>query len=96
MYEPFSEDQLWSVPLKELVTQTLPKVTREHGEDYTDLAKAVLAARVGSDAVEASARAAEQSASAAKLTAGATRNLFWATAALVIVSLIELVVNVTR
>ena len=37
-----TKEELWAMPLADLVDETLPKVREAHGPDYTHMARAVL------------------------------------------------------
>lgn len=79
-----SKEDLWAMPLSDLVDETLPKSESAHGPDYAAMARAILEARIVINATEATEKTARSAAWSAKLTAIATVLLVVATLALLL------------
>ncbi|MGH8925316.1 MAG: hypothetical protein ACRDWA_11875 [Acidimicrobiia bacterium] len=83
MPAPYSRAELRTMPILDLIVETLPKSTESHGDDYGELAKGYFQARLVTEA------AAKYAAKAAAWTATGTIALFIATVALVVVELLS-------
>ena len=84
-----TKEEMWEIPLADLIVETLPKTEDAHGPDYANMARAVLTVRATKEAADRSADAAERAAESAARSANATRLLVAATVVLVVVEIIR-------